>query len=1158
MLLAVILLSTGVAAAQNISLQPASQLDKCAVLDTVWIYGDAGIAGVKAAEFKIGYDHQYDTVVSVIKPSDISQLYWTKDTANDSLLVNIAMLGSGVVFNGPDTLAGVVVRTVAEAASTPLTFLRSILRDNNNQNIAHTTTGATLAIDCTAPVLTCPNDTTTGTDPDSCTAVVVFTPSATDNLGGTVTVVSTPPSGTAFPTGTTTVSVTATDEAGNNSTCDFDVTVTDDQDPEVDCPDDITVGNDAGYCYAVVTFTPTATDNCGIAGIVSSPASGSQFPVGTTTVTVTATDINGRTAQCTFSVTVNDTENPVVNCPANINVNNDPGQCYATVTFTPTATDNCGIAGIVSSPASGSQFPVGITTVTVTATDVHGRTAQCSFTVTVTDSENPVVTCPGNITTDNDPGECDAVVTFTPSASDNCGIASLVSSPASGSAFAVGTTTVTVTATDVHGRTAQCTFTVTVNDTEDPVLDPCPSDIVKSNDLDACGAAVTFTLPAATDNCPGVTVSADHASGSTFPVGTTTVMVTATDAHTNTATCSFTVTINDTQLPTIACPDDIAVGCTDPTDSTATGSPTVGDNCGIASVTHTDVQVINIITRTWTVIDTHANEATCDQTITIGDFASPSMATLAPVAGGYYNIAPVLTTFGFSDDCGLDDIFYQMDGYGGTWTAIVADLPGTTWDGAPWTVPGFSGLAEGTHTVYFKATDDVGRANGETGLLSWQFYKDTEPPAAPSGLTAQPGHNKVTVAWTKAPADYDHTVVMRTDWYAGGHGYPEYDDSYAEGPYATDTTIGIPVYSGMAESFFDVYLLTTPNRDVYHYAAFTVDKAGNVSSGSAQGRATSYWLGDRDANGYVYFPDLAILSNAYWTAAGDLQYDAEFDIGPTVTGSPKGIPTTDNAVNFEDLVIFAINFNTVTPGLKAVPLLAGPDGSGSPELGLVQATIDNPADPVTTFTLMLANNPGTIKALHCAVAFDPTVMALVGVTMNAALNNGPCPVFFDGRGRNNEVDISLAVLGGETTLGGSGELATITFRRLQPTAVRLDFAEVDVRDIENARISAASRGVTAPPAVPMTYDLSQNQPNPFNPMTHIAYQLPQAGRVTLQIFNIQGQTVRTLVDTYEPAGYHTVIWDGTDGSGRMVSSGVYFYRMTSGTFAATRKMVLLK
>src|SRR6185295_293331 len=156
--------------------------------------------------------------------------------------------------------------------------------------------------------------------------------------GGVGTITSTPPSGSTFPIGTTTVTSTVMDFSGNTTTETFTVTVNDTEKPELTVPADITVSNDAGVCGAIVSFTTSATDNCpGVGTVTSVPASGSTFPVGTTTVTVTVTDAHGNTTTQTFTVTVNDTEKPVLTVPANITVGNDAGQCGAIVTFTTSA-----------------------------------------------------------------------------------------------------------------------------------------------------------------------------------------------------------------------------------------------------------------------------------------------------------------------------------------------------------------------------------------------------------------------------------------------------------------------------------------------------------------------------------------------------------------------------------------------------------------------------------------------------------------------------------------------------------------------------------------------------------------------------------------------------------------------------------------------------
>ena len=94
--------------------------------------------------------------------------------------------------------------------------------------------------------------------------------------------------------------------------------------------------------------------------------------------------------------------------------------------------------------------------------------------------------------------------------------------------------------------------------------------------------------------------------------------------------------------------------------------------------------------------------------------------------------------------------------------------------------------------------------------------------------------------------------------------------------------------------------------------------------------------------------------------------------------------------------------------------------------------------------------------------------------------------------------------------------------------------------------------------VPERFRLEQNYPNPFNPATVIRYEIPEAGAVSLAIYNLIGQRVATLAEGTRETGAYSVHWDGRDDRGQVLASGVYLYRLQAGTRAETRKMLLIQ
>ena len=383
----------------------------------------------------------------------------------------------------------------------------------------------------------------------------------------------------------------------------------------------------------------TTTDSCGNpATVVSVPASGSVFALGTTTVTTTGTDTYGNSNQCTFTVTVVDNQPPVMSCPANILVNAAAGQCGSNVAFSVTATDNCdGAVAPVSVPASGSFFSLGVTIVTNTAADTHGNTNQCTFTVTVNDAQPPIITAiPPTVTVPASLGFCYAtnVALGTLSASDNCAGVTITNNATA--QFPVGTNLVKWTAVDASGNLTNYLQTVIVSDTQQPTI-TCPTNLTVAPDAGTNVAThVSLGTPSTTDNCPGVSVT--NNAPAFFPLGTNSVMWTVTDTSSNQSTCQQQVIVVSTQAPVIACPSDVTV-LTDTGACVATGValglPNATGGCGAASYTNNALALFpagypvgtNLVT--WTATDSCDNIATCAQHVIVQDTQPPKINTNA-------------------------------------------------------------------------------------------------------------------------------------------------------------------------------------------------------------------------------------------------------------------------------------------------------------------------------------------------------------------------------------------------------------------------------------------------------------------------------------------------------------------------------------------------
>jgi hypothetical protein len=399
------------------------------------------------------------------------------------------------------------------------------------------------AVDRTPPTITVPGDiTVTATGPNGAVVnhgrILAFDAC----VGPTITRIAGLASGSVFPVGTTIVTYRATDSAGNHVEGSFNVTVVP-VGPTIAPMADVTVdggrtcsASNVAVVAPTVTGTPTPT-------VSYSPSLAGPFPLGATTVTATASN-GGTPATTTFKVIVTDTTVPKLVVSGDITLPASGPTGRPVNYLVPRASDNCGAPTITPTAglASGAVFPIGTTTVTYKAVDASNNSTTASFKVTIT-AEAPTIAPITNIVVDNTVDLCSArvsrpAVTMTGKPAPTVSFA-----PTLPGSFPVGATTVTATASNGVSPDATSTFTVTVRDTQAPKVTALPNITVAATR--AAGAVVTYGAVPANDNCPGMTLvrTAGLARGATFPIGTTMVSFKATDASSNTAEMSFTVTV---------------------------------------------------------------------------------------------------------------------------------------------------------------------------------------------------------------------------------------------------------------------------------------------------------------------------------------------------------------------------------------------------------------------------------------------------------------------------------------------------------------------------------------------------------------------------------------------------------------------------------------
>lgn len=435
-------------------------------------------------------------------------------------------------------------------------------------------------------------------------------------------------------------------------------------------------------------------------------------------------------------------------------------------------------------------------------------------------------------------------------------------------------------------------------------------------------------------------------------------------------------------------------------------------------------------------------------------------------------------------------------------------------------------------------------------------------PSALAGLTAaqvktgndSDGTTEIALSWTAPTGDADFIAI----WRKGYGDYPEYNDG-------TGAVPALPVTAGNGWTLVNTIPATStgytdepPVRDFWYYAAYVADECGNTSPVSAITTGTlNYHLGDvtdgvvnGNGDNLVTTGDISLLGTFYGatlTPYGDARN--YLDVGPTTDYSVNARPTTDNRLQFEDLMMFAINYGDVS---KIEPHTAPADANA---IALVGTTVGSIGSTFDVAVVLSAN--GKLQGLSVPLAWDANVVEPIGMSPGdlLAAYGGQALVLSPEPGT-----VDAALMGvRDKAIAGQGVLATVTFRVKAAGNPAVTLGNVSARDKDNRPLVISGAGNDLPAVgLPSVSELKANVPNPFNPSTEFSFVLAQDGAVSLRVYSVRGELVRTLVDHELQAGPHSLTWNGLDEQGRQVASGAYIVRFIAPDRTQSRHVTLLK
>jgi len=662
---------------------------------------------------------------------------------------------------------------------------------------------------------------------------------------------------------------------------------------------------------------------------------------------------------------------------------------------------------------------------------------------------------------------------------------------------------------------------------EEPVI-TCPGDTTIECTASADPAVTGYAT--ATDNIdaePVISYSDEIINGDCPQEQIINRTWTATDSDENSSSCLQVITISDTTAPTIVCPPDTIVNFGESIEPDNTGTATGEDNCDENPViSYVDLLVDNTITRTWIATDGCGNSAQCDQEIEIKKHAGPVWYISAEgnndndgsFSHPFATFRKAMETAASGDTIFVFEGIYSGDGNrdldpAGKNVVFLSEA------GPEVTIIDCGGTKTSPHRgFYFHSGED-----STTEIIGFTIR---------NGFANNEGGG---VRCESSSPSITNSVFKGNESAKGGgiacltSSSPKIANCTFENNNATQNGGGI--YCGSSSPDISNSIFTGNFTNEFGGAIFTVNSAPSIANCYFSDNIAEH-LGGAIClqNSSLEIRETDFYSNGSGNIGGAIYSEGS---SPIISGS---LFARNSAINYGGAV--GLEYYS-SPLFTNCTLVKNEAKNG----GGIYSNLSSPIieNSIIAFGLsggaIYCHDNDPLPTIRCSNIFNNIGGDWVdAIEDQGSLNDNfsADPLFCD----PDTDDYQLA--GNSPCLSGNNECGLLI------GAFEMGCDIITDMDDDNGK------------SLPEKFMLSQNYPNPFNPTTTIRYSLPVKSFVTITVYNILGREIRTLVKQSVNAGHHEIAWDGKAENGRLVSSGIYLYRLDAGSFADSRKMLLLK